>query len=221
MAERRLHRRRLRLWQRDFLVNRRLWPNIQCAIEKALAASRATTAPLVLDVGCGQQPYRSCFGQSRYIGVDRTVDDSRPAVLGDACGLPIASGVIDIVFSTQVIEHVSRPCLMLREFHRVLKPGGSLVLTGPKYWPLHEEPFDFYRYTKKGFVYLMKLAGFIRWAVQEDGGDWAQIMLAINLKLTPRWTAPLRCAVNLLGLSLDRVSSSKLSPANYTIWAQR
>jgi len=50
------------------------------------------------------------------------------------------------------------------------------------YWPLHEEPFDFYRFTKYGFVHLLRESGFADWEIQEDGGDWTQIMLALNLK---------------------------------------
>jgi SAM-dependent methyltransferase len=220
MEKHRLKQRRLRIWQPDYLVNRHLWANIEKAIQKA-RASLNTNFPLVLDVGCGHKPYRVHFGSARYFGMDRTREDSAPDFLGDACRIPVQTGVVDILFSTQVIEHVPKPDQMLREFNRVLKPGGSLILTGPMYWPLHEEPFDFYRFTKYGFVHLLRESGFADWEVQEDGGDWAQIMLALNLKLTSRLTIPLRCAVNFAGMALERISGAKQSPANYTIWARR
>ena len=221
MAKHRLQRRRLGIWQRDYLVNRKLWPNIERAIGTARAAARFSGSSLVLDVGCGHKPYRDYFRPARYLGMDRTRDDSSPDILGDACHIPVRSQAVDVLVSTQVIEHVAKPDQLLKEFYRVLKPGGSLVLSGPMYWPLHEEPYDFFRFTKHGFAHLLGDSGFERWIIEEDGGDWAQIMLAINLKLTSNLAIPLRCAVNVAGMVLDRLSKSKLSPANYTIWAQR
>ncbi len=181
----------------------------------------AAPCPVVLDVGCGHKPYRECFGNVHYLGMDRSNEDSSPDFLGDACKIPVQTAAVDIVLSTQVIEHVPEPGEMLQEFHRVLKPGGSLILTGPMYWPLHEEPFDYYRFTKHGFTHLLKKAGFRSWNIFEDGGDWAQILLALNSRLTNRLAAPLRCVVNATGMILDKLDGSKLSPANYTIWAKR
>jgi len=122
--------------------------------------------------------------------------------------------------ATQVIEHVPHPQKMMMECGRVLKPGGYLILSGPFYWPLHEEPFDFYRFTKYGFAQMLKDAGFSSWEIKEDGGDWAQLMLALNLKLCKRWMAPLRCIVNIVGLTLNQAFLSTKSSANYTVLAK-
>jgi hypothetical protein len=40
----------------------------------------------------------------------------------------------------------------------------------PLFWPLHEEPYDFFRFTKYGFEQLLKDAGFLEWQILEDGG---------------------------------------------------
>jgi SAM-dependent methyltransferase len=219
MKNGRLRRRRLGIWQRDYLVNRYMWPNIERAIRE-VRESVAEHRPVVLDVGCGHKPYRECFGAAQYLGMDHAADDSAPDFLGDACRLPVRTGSVDIVFSSQVIEHVPRPEQMLLELRRVLKPNGRLVLTGPMYWPLHEEPFDFYRFTKHGFAFLLQNAGFSEWIIREDGGDWSQICLALNLKLTNPLTIPLRSALNLFGLILNRLSGAKTSPPNYTVLAR-
>lgn len=220
MGKHRLRKRRLRIWKADYLTCKYLWPNIERMIGLAKDAA-SVPCPLVLDVGCGHKPYRECFGDVCYLGMDFTTDDSSPDFLGNACMIPICTGAVDIVLCTQVIEHVPEPEEMLREFHRVLRPGGSLILTGPMYWPLHEEPYDFYRFTKYGFMHLLKKSGFGRWEILEDGGDWAQILLAVNLRLEGRLAAPLRCAINVAGVVLNMLSTSKVSPANYTIWARR
>lgn len=219
MQNRRLRERRLRIWRSDYLVNKYLWPNLERAIQEAREKISSPEA-LVLDVGCGHKPYRECFGSVRYLGMDYSSADSSPDFLADACQIPVKAGTIDIVFAAQVIEHVPKPHEMLREFRRVLKRNGVLILSGPMFWPLHEEPQDFYRFTKYGFAKLLSDAGFSNWAIREDGGDWAQIALAISLKLEGIAYAPLRCMVNVAGGFLDSISRSKKSPSNYTVVAE-
>lgn len=72
---------------------------------------------------------------------------------------------------------------MISESYRVLKPGAFFLLTGPFYWPLHEEPYDFFRFTKYGFESMLSEAGYNHVRSRPPGGDWAQIFLSINLKL--------------------------------------
>ncbi|MBT8228697.1 MAG: methyltransferase domain-containing protein, partial [Bacteroidia bacterium] len=49
--------------------------------------------------------------------------------------LPFEEGTFDIVVSSEVIEHVPDPLKAITEMHRVLKPGGILVLTTPnRFW---------------------------------------------------------------------------------------
>jgi len=216
----RLRKRRLKIWGTDYLHYRYLWPNIESMIRKALQTV-PNDAITVLDVGCGHKPYRELFGGVSYVGLDYGTLDSSPDVVGDATRLPVRSGAVDVVFSTQVIEHVRNPEQMVMECARVLRPGGSLIITGPLYWPLHEEPYDFHRFTKYAFANYLMEAGFETWNIVEDGGDWAQICLSISLHLNQRWLAPVRAVVNSLGLFLDWAFPSRLSPANYTVLARR
>jgi len=219
MKKLRLHKRKLKIWSQDYLVYRYLWPNLEQAIRKAVSAPNSGRR-VVVDIGCGHKPYRDLFDDVLYLGMDCGGEDSTPDFLGDARQLPLQTGCVDIVFSTQVIEHVPHPQKMMMECGRVLKPGGYLILSGPFYWPLHEEPFDFYRFTKYGFAQMLKDAGFSSWEIKEDGGDWAQLMLALNLKLCKRWMAPLRCIVNIVGLTLNQAFLSTKSSANYTVLAK-
>lgn len=52
--------------------------------------------------------------------------------------LPFRSGVLDGVFAGEIIEHLYDPALLLRECHRVLRPGGVLVLTTPNLAPAQD-----------------------------------------------------------------------------------
>jgi SAM-dependent methyltransferase len=47
--------------------------------------------------------------------------------------IPLADRTFDIVISCETIEHVVDPVKALRELHRVLRPGGTLMLTTPNY----------------------------------------------------------------------------------------
>ena len=220
MKNHRLAKRKVNIWNQAYLHYRYLWPNIARAIRLA-RASVNDERPLIIDVGCGHKPYRDLFEASYYVGIDYGTAGATADLLGDAMCLPIGSAVADIVFTSQVIEHVSNPGRMIAECSRILKPGGYLILTGPFFWPLHEEPNDFFRFTKYGFAHHLANAGFSTWDIREDGGDWAQAMLALNLRFTSKFTVPLRCLVNLTGAFLDAMSSSRLSPCNYTILAKR
>ena len=61
----------------------------------------------------------------------RTVEPAAPLVNGDATRMPLADGWADVVVSFETLEHVPDAAAMVRELRRILKPGGSLVLSTP------------------------------------------------------------------------------------------
>jgi SAM-dependent methyltransferase len=132
-------------------------------LERGLARHRDHIRGRVLDIGCGTKPYRRLFpGATHYYGTEtqRTFTPGSQAdvtAFGEA--LPFRTGVFDAVICTEVLEHVPEPGDFLREVVRVMRPGGVLLLTTPQTWGLHEEPYDFYRYTKYGLQYLFRKAG--------------------------------------------------------------
>jgi ubiquinone/menaquinone biosynthesis C-methylase UbiE len=54
---------------------------------------------------------------------------------GDATKLPFDDNTFDCVVTSEVLEHIQDDVNVISELHRVLKPGGSLGVTVPSWWP--------------------------------------------------------------------------------------
>jgi SAM-dependent methyltransferase len=136
--------------------------SILAFVERA-AASLAPGAR-VMDVGAGDAPYRELFAHVDYRTSEwehSVHEDAQAAdVIGPAHDLPVGDGELDAVLCTQVLEHVPNPAEVLAELHRLLRPGGTLHVTAPLVWELHELPHDYFRYTGPGLEALLTGAGF-------------------------------------------------------------
>ena len=64
-------------------------------------------------------------------------------------------GTFDAVYMMEVLEHVKDPQAALSEVRRVLKDGGRFVLSTPFVFGIHEEPWDFRRFTRHGLEHLL------------------------------------------------------------------
>lgn len=118
----------------------------------------------VLDVGCGEKPYQELFSSTYYVGVE--IASARPErkqeadLLYDGARLPFGDSTFDSVVCSEVLEHIFDPERFLRELGRVLRPGGTVLLTVPFLWPEHEQPQDFGRYSSFGIRHLSLQCGF-------------------------------------------------------------
>jgi SAM-dependent methyltransferase len=128
------------------------------------AAGSVRKGGLILDVGAGDAPYRPLFRHACYETADFCQVDkpySVPTHVCDITSIPVEDGRYDLVLMTQVLEHLPDPLKALREINRITRPGGRLWLSCPFYYPEHEQPFDYYRYTQFGLRHLVSQAGFI------------------------------------------------------------
>ncbi|MHC3379182.1 class I SAM-dependent methyltransferase [Haloarcula sp. H-GB5] len=103
---------------------------------------RLPEAPTVLDVGCGDGARTLANLPSNSVGLDfsrvglrlaaETVPDSR-LVQGDMTALPIATDSVDAITAYHAVFHVPRDQhpAVYREFARVLRPGGTVLMTLP------------------------------------------------------------------------------------------
>ena len=190
----------------------------------------------VLDAGAGDAPYAELFAHCDYRTSDwehSPHDGARAAdVVGSLDALPIEDGSFDAVMTTQVLEHVRDPLAVLRELHRVVRPGGSLWLTAPLVWELHEEPFDFFRYTRHGLTSLIADAGFTEIDVQPLGGYFTTLgQLLRNLgsatglgngpRLGGRVISAATWRLGPLIARLDRLDERRVLPLAYAARAVR
>lgn len=93
----------------------------------------------LLDAGCGTylKFCKQFSDRARVVGIDletklETRNDRQPfGVRGDLSRLPFAPSSFDLVISRSVIEHLEDPGQVFREFQRVLRPGGKVVVITP------------------------------------------------------------------------------------------
>lgn len=79
-----------------------------------------------------------------------TIDDYNFAIDDD---------VFDVVLSGQVLEHVPKAWVWIKELARVTKPGGYVITLNPVSWPYHEAPVDCWRVYPDGMKALYEDAG--------------------------------------------------------------
>jgi SAM-dependent methyltransferase len=123
-----------------------------------------------VDLGCGEGDSYNAFcsdrHEVRWVGLDITDSQevrSRPQRRLSFCAydgvrIPLRDGAADIVYSRQVFEHVRYPQALMKEVHRVLRPGGVFVGSTSHLEPFHSR--SYWNYTPYGFCVLLSEAGF-------------------------------------------------------------
>jgi SAM-dependent methyltransferase len=180
------------------------------AVERAARELPAGTP--VLDAGAGAAPYRGLFAHCEYLTQDWPASVHEAAqttdIVADLHELPIEDGRFGFVLCTEVLEHVADPPRVLRELHRVLRPGGGLLLTVPFVFELHEEPHDHWRYTSHGLRRLLTEAGFTVASIEPLSGWFstlAQVLRNGGIAMRPA-DRPARPATRAAGFTTQAAS---------------
>lgn len=110
---------------------------------------------ILLDVGCGSSPFKEYFIKH----IDKYLKHEHPEAakkhiqydyLSELSEISAPNKSFNTIICFSVLEHVMQPFETIKEFHRVLKDDGIFIISVPQYWHLHEEPHDYYRFTKYG-----------------------------------------------------------------------
>lgn len=119
------------------------------------------TAGPVLDFGCDQSPYRPLFGDRPYARADIPGSATLDYVIAADESIGAPSGAFGTIVSTQVLEHVDLYREYLAECHRVLAPGGKLIISTHGFFEEHGHPHDFRRWTLTALKRDLERAGFV------------------------------------------------------------
>jgi SAM-dependent methyltransferase len=107
--------------------------------------------PLIVDLGCGTGATAGALGRfGRVVGIDFASPaleccqrrGLRRLARARAESIPLQDGCADAIVATDVLEHIDDDAATLREFWRILRPGGHAVITVPAYrflWSEHDE----------------------------------------------------------------------------------
>ena len=192
-------------------------------IERSIALLASELTGDFLDVGCGTQPYRPyCLHVKKITACDF---DAKRGDVDFACPadkVPLPDACMDSILCTEVLEHVPDPLAVWKEFNRLLRPGGRVLLTTPMYWPPHELPYDFFRYPEHGLRRLIDDSGFKLLSIIPRGGPlafWGQATLHVWQPLFRLGFT--RVLWNKFFLALDRRSGKPRLTLGWTVLAQK
>ena len=140
----------------------------------------------VLEIGAGGDYLKDVFKSTynEWVSLDYDLRTDSIDVRGDGQQLPFKNKMFDTIISIDVLEHVSAPEKFVSEMFRVIKPGGMVILSTPFFFFLHEEPYDFFRFSKYGLIEIFKRNGFQIVDVVPTAGAISIIGLLISVLIT-------------------------------------
>lgn len=177
----------------------------------------------VLDVGCGRRPYQPLLQAAKeVIGIDTVKNSLADVRVAAEASWPFAQSSFDAVLMTQVMEYVEDAGALMTEIHRVLKPGGWVVISFPFLYNEHGAG-DRMRLTARPESRVF--AGFRTVTVIRQGGfgstlalltlNWLDAMLnhtfplrLLRPLLLPVWL-PLCMGINVVGLAVNQLDKTR------------
>lgn len=115
---------------------------------------------LLIDIGAGQSHFAKLFEPFRVAAIDFYPYRQVNVIADINQEIPLHDGVADVTVLSNVLEHTKRPERMLNECFRILRSGGTLLLTVPFIIDVHQRPYDFFRYTDIALRSLLEERGF-------------------------------------------------------------
>ena len=151
--------RRVTKFQSGFVAHIYADQNRSSAVRRALGS-------LLESLGAGAVAVNIGAGGTRF---DRVLnleisDGPNVDIVGHGSELPFKDNTVDLVIAQEVLEHVADFIELVREIHRVLKPGGAFFCQVPFQIGFHPGPSDYWRFTRQGLEHLFSEP---RWQRQE------------------------------------------------------
>lgn len=130
----------------------------------------------LIDLGCGKVPLFEAYKNyvTENICVDWENTRHKNEYLDYECDLtkqlPFKDEEFETLILSDVLEHIPQPEKLWQEMYRILAPNGKVILNVPFFYPLHEEPHDYYRYTEYALRRFAEQSDFNILLLQPIGG---------------------------------------------------
>ena len=204
------------------LGHEHFYPVFRKAIERVAKSGRVLDAGTTHKFRKEIEPFAALFHD--YVAFDFHASpayaDLNVDIDADIHRLPLRSGSFNGVLCIEVLEHVSDPARAVSELHRVLQPGGVMLLTAPFMLGYHGkigDYDDFFRYTDAGLHLLLQEFESVR--VEPKGGlTYRVLMTLVPYRLTNRlFGSP--AAMRVIN-AFDKRRATR-SPAGWIVFAQK
>ena len=140
----------------------------------------------LLDCGCGNVPYyeiyqnlveevictdwKNSMHENKFVDVYSDLNEH----------LEFEDLSFDTIILTDVLEHIYKPLNLIAEINRVLKPGGRIIVAVPFFYWIHEQPYDYFRYTEYSLSKMFEDSGFKIIEIEPYGGYLDVLLDTIN-----------------------------------------
>lgn len=200
-----LHNGHLRSSRKAVPVSSRLMADL--AVANYEVAIREHARGRLADLGCGNAPLAGLYAPlaEEFLWVDWPGSPHQsitPDLFQDLNEpLQIADRSLDTVLLTDVLEHIRDPDALIGEVQRVLRPGGRAIIGVPFLYWLHEEPYDYHRYSRHKMRDFAARHGFEILSETENGGGF-DVVRDLLTKMTYSRKIPLPGYATHYGLGL-------------------
>lgn len=145
---------------------------------------------IILDVGAGEQRFKPFCNHLKYVSQDFAQyngsgdglglqtgkwDTSQIDIVSDILKIPVEDESYDAILCTEVFEHIPDAVGAVREFSRILKPGGILLTTAPFNSLTHFAPFHFCGYNRYWYMHHLPKCNLLIESI-EPNGSWFKFM---------------------------------------------
>jgi SAM-dependent methyltransferase len=130
----------------------------------------------ILDLGCGKVPlyefYKNYTSEVICADWEKSLHDNDfiDKITDLNQNLDFNNSEFDTILLSDVLEHILYPHNLMKEIYRILRPNGCLIINVPFFYCLHEEPFDYFRYTKFALAEMAKKSGLTILELKTYGG---------------------------------------------------
>ena len=191
-------------------------------IKKLIMEVPKSKQDLILDIGCGEKPYYHKLINGKIISID--IKKSKTAdLICNSHNIALKEDRFNKVMCINSFYYFSNPFKVVEEIGRVLKKDGKLIAIMPFIYPIHDVPFDKYRFTEHGIRNLLK-DNFKIEKIKTVGGIFSlpSVILHSLIKGIPIFIIlyPIYILIQLLSL-LDFLDFSKRWPIYYFVLASK